>query len=95
MGFLGCRADSSSSTVWINRVGTFGVACAALHFGRPAGAIPRMVMRILKTQPCFQLLFADDLKLVVGGPGKYMDLWTLLVAWLMVGTPFSWKKFRP
>lgn len=93
-GFLGCRADSSSSTVWINRVGTFGVACAALHFGRLAGAILRMVMRILKAQPCFQLLFADDLKLVVSGSGKYMDLWTLLVAWLMVGTPFSWKKFR-
>ena len=93
-GYLGCRADSSSSTVWINRVGTFGVACAALHFGRLAAGIFRLVLRLLKTQPCFQLLFADDLKLIVGGPSKYMDLWTLLVAWLMVGTPFSWKKFR-
>ena len=93
-GYLGCKADSSSSTVWINRVGTFGVACAALHFGRLAAAIFRLVMRIMKTQPCFQLLFADDLKLVVGGSSKYMDLWSMLVIWLMVGTPFSWKKFR-
>ena len=57
-GLLGCKADSTSSTVWINRVGTFGVACAALHFGRLAGAIFRMVIRVLQQQPCFQLLFA-------------------------------------
>ena len=93
-GLLGCKADSSSKVIWINRVGAFGVACAALHFGRLAGAIFRMVIRILRNQPCFQLLFADDLKLVVGGPSKHMDLWTLLVGWLLVGTPFSWKKFR-
>ena len=88
------RADSDSKVVWVNRVGTFGVACAALHFGRLAGAVFRAVMRILKQQPCFQLLFADDLKWIVGGPSKYLDLWTLIVSWIMVGTPFSWKKFR-
>ena len=93
-GLLGCRADSSSETIWINRVGTFGVACAALHFGRLAGAIFRMVIRVLKQQPCFQLLFADDLKLVVSGATKYLDLWSMIVVWLLVGTPFSWKKFR-
>lgn len=93
-GYLCCRADSHSKVVWVNRVGTFGVACAALHFGRLAGAVFRAVMRILKQQPCFQLLFADDLKWIVGGPSKYLDLWTLIVSWIMVGTPFSWKKFR-
>ena len=93
-GMLGCKASSSSSTIWINRVGTFGVACAALHFGRLAGAICRVVIRILKRQPGFQLLFADDLKLIVSGPSKYLDLWMMIVAWLLVGTPFSWRKFR-
>ena len=93
-GLLGCRADSNSSTIWINRVGTFGVACAALHFGRLAGAIFRMVVRVMRQQPCFQLLFADDLKMVVSGENKYVDLWSLIVLWLLVGTPFSWKKFR-
>ena len=93
-GLLGCRADSAADTAWINRVGTFGVACAALHFGRLAGLLFRMVMRILRNQPCFQLLFADDLKLVVGGESKYYDLWTMLLAWIMAGTPFSWRKFR-
>ena len=93
-GYLCCRADSESKVVWVNRVGTFGVACAALHFGRLAGAIFRMVIRLLQQQPCFQLLFADDLKWVVGGPTKYVDLWTMIVGWLLVGTPFSWRKFR-
>ena len=93
-GLLGCKASSTSGTIWINRVGTFGVACAALHFGRLAGAIFRVVIRLLRRSPCFQLLFADDLKLIVSGETKYLDLWTLIVTWLMVGTPFSWKKFR-
>lgn len=34
------------------------------------------------------------MKWVVGGPTKYLDLWTMIVGWLLVGTPFSWKKFR-
>ncbi len=54
----------------------------------------RMVIRVLKQQPCFQLLFADDLKMVVGGESKYLDLWAMIVIWLLVATPFSWKKFR-
>ena len=93
-GYLCCKADSASKVVWVNRVGTFGVACAALHFGRLAGLIFRMVIRLLRHQPCFQYLFADDLKWVVGGATKYLDLWMLIVGWLMVGTPFSWRKFR-
>ncbi len=93
-GYLCCRADSDSKVVWANRVGTFGVACAALHFGRLAGAVFRTVIRLLNQQPCFQLLFADDLKWIVGGPSKYLDLWTLIVGWIMMGTPFSWRKFR-
>ena len=93
-GYLCCKADSESKVVWVNRVGTFGVACAALHFGRLAGAIFRMVLRLLRRQQCFQLLFADDLKWIVGGPSKYLDLWTMITGWLLVGTPFSWRKFR-
>ena len=93
-GYLCCRADSDSKVVWVNRVGTFGVACAALHFGRLAGAVFRAVVRMLKQQPCFQLLFADDLKWVGGGPSKYLDLWTMISGWIMMGTPFSWRKFR-
>ncbi len=93
-GYLCCRASVDDKVVWVNRVGTFGVACAALHFGRLAGLVFRMVIRILQRRPCFQLLFADDLKWIVGGPTKYLDLWTLIVGWILVGTPFSWRKFR-
>ena len=42
----------------------------------------------------FQLLFADDLKMVAAGEDKYDRIWYMLVAWLMLGTPFRWPKFR-
>ena len=93
-GYLCCRSDDSSDVVWVNRVGTFGVACAALHFGRLAALLFRLVIRLMLDSFLFQLLFADDLKFLVSGPNKYTDFWVMLVTWLMCGAPMSWKKFR-
>ena len=92
-GYLGCRAREDGP-IWLNRVGTFGMACAAYHFARLAGLVGRCALTILQTCPLFQFLFADDLKFFSGGARKYLDIWTILVFWLMVGTPFKWSKFR-
>ena len=40
VGLLGCRVDEEGP-IWFNRVGTFGVACAAYHFARQAVLIPQ------------------------------------------------------
>ena len=40
----------------------------------------------------FRFLYADDLQLMAGGARKYDRVW--FVIWLMMGTPFKWKKFR-
>ncbi|CAE7826044.1 unnamed protein product [Symbiodinium sp. CCMP2592] len=92
-GYLGCRAREDGP-IWFNRVGTFGMACAAYHFARLVGLIGRCALTVLMTSPLFQFLFADDLKFFSGGPRKYDHVWTILVFWLMVGTPFKWSKFR-
>ena len=44
-----------------NRVGTFGVACAAYHFARLAGLVGRGALRMAQQATLFQMLFADDL----------------------------------
>ena len=92
-GYLGCKARPDGP-VWINRVGTFGVACAAYHFARLAGLVGRGALRVAQQAALFQLLFADDLQIMAGGERKYHDLWVVLLYWLMVGTPFKWSKFR-
>ena len=93
VGLLGCRVDEEGP-IWFNRVGTFGVACAAYHFARLASLLGRLVMRLGGQSQTFQLLFADDLKMVAAGKDKYDQIWYMLVAWLMLGAPFRWPKFR-
>ena len=92
-GYLGCRARPDGP-VWINRVGTFGVACAAYHFARLAGLVGRGALRVAQQATLFQMLFADDLQIMAGGESKYHDIWVVLLYWLTVGTPFKWSKFR-
>ena len=90
---LGCRVEDDGP-IWFNQVGTFGVACAAYHFARLASLLGRLVMRLGGQSHAFQLLFADDLKMVAAGEDKYDHIWYMLMAWLMLGTPFRWPKFR-
>ena len=93
VGLLGCRVEEEGP-IWFNRVGTFGVACAAYHFARLASLMGRLVMRLWGQAHVFQLLFADDLKMVGAGSRKYDLIWYMLITWIMVGSPFRWPKFR-
>ena len=79
VGLLGCRVEEQGP-IWFNRVGTFGVACAAYHFARLASLLGRLVMRLGGQSHTFQLLFADDLKLAAAGEDKYDQIWYKLVA---------------
>jgi hypothetical protein len=92
-GYLCCRAREGGP-IWVNRVGTFGVACAAYHFSRLAGLVGRATVRVLRDDPFFQFLFADELQLQAGGSEKYVVVWRALLFWLMTGAPFKWSKFR-
>ena len=92
-GLLGCRVEDDWP-IWFNQVGRFGAACAAYHFARLASLLGRLVMRLGGQSHTFQLLFADDLKMVAAGKDKYDHIWYMLMAWLMLGTPFRWPKFR-
>lgn len=80
--------------VWLNKVGTFGVASAAFWWSRLMGLLGRHALHLLGNDWIFVLTFVDDLHIAVGGQNRWLTVWRFLVAMEMVGTPFSYKKFR-
>ena len=60
-GLLACRSDSSSRTVWLNTVGTFGVSSAPYWWCRLFACVRRYVEYLFHDQPLFQLVYVDDL----------------------------------
>ena len=93
-GVQACRTSSTSSVIWLNKVGTFGVASAAFWWSRLMALIGRLGMRISVSDWLFVLCFVDDLHLAVGGETRWLTLWRFLVVMEMVGVPFSYHKFR-
>ena len=91
---LACRASSSSRAIWINRVGTFGIASAAYWWARLFGLVGRWVLRLMLTSFNLQMVYVDDLHLMTAGAQKFINLWIILAAYEVVGTPFAYHKFR-
>ena len=75
-------------------MGTFGVSSAAYLWSRLFAAVGRWVMRLMVTLWQFQLVFVDDLHMLTAGPQKFLTLWMLVAAYELLGTPFSYHKFK-
>ena len=41
----------------------------------------------------FQLIYVDDLHMVVFGPRKFVVMWMMVAAYEALGTPFQYAKF--
>ena len=93
-GLLACRASDDATTVFLNKVGTFGVSSASLWWARLFGVIGRNVGHAMLNHALFQLVFVDDLHANFYGPQKHTLALAWLVLFLMMGTPFAWKKFK-
>lgn len=100
-GLQACRAEtpedptSPDSKIWINRTGTFGVGCAGYWWGRLAAACGRIVIALFfEGHWYFQLIYADDIRSQSHGPESYESLLLGIFAWVVMGTPLSWKKLR-
>ena len=92
-GLLACRSDSSSTTVWLNTVGAFGVSSAPYWWCRLFSCVGRYVGYLFHNQPLFQLVYVDDLLGTFLGVRKFLNLWIWLLAFELVGTPFGYHKF--
>ena len=94
-GLLACRVLTTDDHVYINKVGTFGVASASYWWGRIAGSGLRLVHEMLGPEmPVELLIFADDLEAL--GPGKQGRRGTVLSFLYLAtfGFPFKWAKQR-
>ena len=91
---MACKADSSSSVLWVNTVGTFGLSVASFRWSRLFGIVGRTVSRALLQEWFYQLCYVDDMHGVFTGQQKFRNLVMWFVLYLALGTPFSFKKFK-
>ena len=49
---------------------------------------------LMMTAWFMHLVYVDDLHGSFAGPDKFMNLWTWVLAFELVGTPFAYHKFR-
>ena len=94
-GFLACRASAESKTIYVNKVGTFGVASTPYWWARLSAALMRLVYWVLGDGfPNDMLLYADDLEVLTkGSEGRIGGVlaFSLMAA---LGAPFKWAKQR-
>ena len=82
-GYLACKASEEDSYVYVNRVGTFGVASAPYWWSRISACLIRLAR-----------YYADDLEVMAPNKaGRYGAVLTFAVM-AAVGAPFKWKKQR-
>lgn len=81
----------TSRGVWVNKVGTYGVASAQYHWGRMAAIILRL---IYYTFPhlLWAFVYVDDFAAIVPDEQADTTLFALLMFLCALGLPISWKK---
>ena len=93
-GFQACRLVPGK--VWVNKVGTYGVASAAYWWSRFAAAgIVRLAYYLVGHDSLLDILiYVDDIILVAGCKRDMERIGVLLIAFAALRIPFGWKKFR-
>ena len=85
----------SEDEVFMNMVGTFGVASAAFWWGRAAAVIFRTYHRVVPPHLLFYLLlFADDGLLIAAGEDYHKLILSLFLFLDLMEVPLSWRKTR-
>ena len=93
-GLQSFRLDKEDE-VFVNMVGTFGVASAAFWWGRAAAVVFRTFHRVLPPHLLFYLLlFADDGLLLAAGEDYHKLILSLFLFLDLMEVPLSWKKTR-
>ena len=92
--YIARRCNSLSPTLWLNKVGAFGVSSTPYWWARLMGLIGRFVGHVMGTAWFLQVIYVDDLHGCFVGSRKFLHLWVWLLAFEMVGTPFGYHKFK-
>ena len=94
-GLLACRVEDDDDHIYVNNVGTFGLACASYWWSRIAGAGVRLVHELLGPEmPIELLIFADDVESIAASPGGRRGITLSFLYLSCLGFPFKWSKQR-
>ena len=91
---MACRAEQNSNTVWINKVGTFGLSPASFWWSRLYGIIGRVVARCLLQHAFYHFAYVDDVHPTFYGKRMYINFLVWLILQEMIGVPFAYHKFK-
>ena len=89
-GLLGCQVDPGE--IYINKVGSFGVASASYWWQRLMGILVRLVGVLMLGIEYFQLLYADDFQWSVDRCHPVGPVGVILLFLSALGVPWTWKK---
>ena len=85
--------SSEGGDVFVNKVGTFGVASASYWWSRVASAIGRLAQYCVgRAAHTWHMLVADDFHLEAGGKEYRPALVVFFVLCAVAGVPLSWNK---
>ena len=93
-GFLGCKASSGDDVVYINCVGTFGVASAGYWWARLSGGTIRLTHHLTGKRALEILLFADDVEMIGGDRQGRRGIVLAYAILASLGLPFKWSKTK-
>ena len=101
-GYLACRLDDApeheaqdTDILYVNTVGTFGVASAACWWSRLAAIAVRLGYKIAaQVWRLYFLLYVDDGKLMAMGPNFDVAILGILLLLQVLGFPLAEHKFR-
>ena len=94
-GLLACRILPTDDHIYVNRVGTFGLACASYWWSRIAGCGVRLVHELLgPSMPIELLIFADDVESLATDAGGRRGITLSYLFLSALGFPFKWAKKR-
>ena len=91
---LNDRSEDGSRELWLNRVGTFGIVSAGYWWSRMGGGAGRGALYLAGQRWLMQLLYVDDFQWHATGPKAHETLLLVVFYYVVMGIPFSWKKFR-
>ena len=77
--------------VWVNKVGTYGIASAQLYWGRLA-ALKLRILYYLFPSIDWQFIYVDDFAWILRGEGHQPLACAIILTLLALGAPLSWKK---
>ena len=93
-GYLGCKASSKDDVVYVNCVGTFGVASAGYWWARLSGGTIRLTHHLTGKRALEILLFADDVEMIGGDPRGRRGVVLSYAILASLGLPFKWSKTK-